>query len=123
MNKIAVIGNAGGGKSILSSYLSERIGVAYYAVDKIQWLPGWRRVPEAEFVEAHDKILAKTQWVIDGFGPWKEVEKRFDHADTIVFVDHPLWLHYWWATKRQVASLFWGQTRWAGWMPDAAGHV
>jgi len=35
------------------------------------------------------------------------VTKRFDLADTIIFVDQPLWLHYWWATKRQIASIFW----------------
>ncbi len=59
-----------------------------------------------EFAIAHEALLARQAWIIDGFGPWREVEKRFDLADTIIFVDHPLWLHYWWATKRQIASVF-----------------
>jgi hypothetical protein len=26
-------------------------------------------------------------------------------ADTIILVDHPLYIHYWWAIKRQMACL------------------
>ena len=51
-------------------------------------------------------MLARQSWIIDGFGPWEEIEKRLDLADTIIFLDHPLWLHYWWATKRQIAAIF-----------------
>jgi GAF domain-containing protein len=29
-----------------------------------------------------------------------------DAADTIIFIDHPLWIHYWWAIKRQWMCLF-----------------
>jgi adenylate kinase family enzyme len=71
----------------------------------MQWRPGWNLVPHDEFAAAHAIVLAQPAWIIDGFGPWPEVEKRLDLADTIIFVDHPLWLHYWWATKRQIASL------------------
>jgi hypothetical protein len=41
--------------------------------------------------------------VIDGWGPWPTLERRFTAADTIVLVDHPVWVHFWWAAERQIA--------------------
>ena len=107
MTRVAVIGNAGGGKSTLCRALSKARQLPCYAVDQMQWRPGWSPVPEEEFLRAHEALVAQPTWIIDGFGPWAAVEKRFDLADTIIFVDHPLWVHYWWATKRQIASIFW----------------
>jgi adenylate kinase family enzyme len=109
MTRIAVIGNAGGGKSTLCRALSAARGLPYFPVDQIQWRPGWRLVPAAEFAAAHGALLARDTWIIDGFGPWDEVEKRFNAADTIIFVDLALWRHYWWAAKRQIVSVFWGR--------------
>jgi adenylate kinase family enzyme len=102
MTRVAVIGNAGGGKSTLCRRLSAARNLPYFSVDQMQWRPGWKPVPSEEFAVAHGDLLERPAWIIDGFGPWKEVEKRLGRADTIIFVDHPLWRHYWWATKRQV---------------------
>lgn len=110
MTRVAVIGNAGGGKSTLCRQLSSARKLPYFPVDKIQWRPGWRLVPDNEFATAHKGLLSKPAWIIDGFGPWAEIERRFELADTIIFVDHPLWLHYWWATKRQMACIFRSRT-------------
>ncbi len=106
MTRVAVIGNAGGGKSTLCHALSRARHLPLHPIDKIQWRPGWRLVPAEEFAANHDRLLTREAWIIEGFGPWDSVEKRFDAADTIIFIDHPLWLHYWWATKRQVVSIF-----------------
>lgn len=81
----------------------------HFAVDVLQWRPGWQPVSKAEFEAIHSSLLTRETWIIDGFGPWEEIEKRFDRADTIIFVDHSLWRHYWWATKRQIASIFHGR--------------
>ncbi len=85
--------------------LSAALVLPYYPIDKIQWRPGWVPAPEPEFNAEHDVLLETASWIIDGFGPWESVERRFDAADTIIFVDHPLWIHYWWATKRQLKSI------------------
>jgi len=109
MLKVAVIGNAGGGKSTLSRHLSAVRSLPYFSIDVMQWRPGWRYVPEGEFVQAHAALLERDTWIIDGFGPWPEIEKRLDLADTIIVVDLPLWRHCWWAGKRQVRSIFLGR--------------
>jgi hypothetical protein len=46
------------------------------------------------------ELQAKAAWIIDGYGPLDIIEKRFLLADRIVFIDLPLWVHYWWSTKR-----------------------
>ena len=103
---MAIVGNAGGGKSTLARRLSAARGLPLYALDLIQWQPGWKPTPAAQFAQAHREIIELERWVLDGFGDLESVRARFDRADTIVFVDLPLWRHYWWAMKRQVLCLF-----------------
>lgn len=109
MTRVAVIGNAGGGKSTLCREISHALQLPYHAIDKIQWLPGWKPLPEREFRACHEALIAQDKWIIDGFGPWPDIERRFDAADTIVFVDHPFWRHLYWAGKRQIRSIFFGR--------------
>ena len=109
MTRVAVIGNAGGGKSTLCREVSSLLGLPYHAIDKIQWLPGWRMMPEAEFRVRHDALVAQERWIIDGLGPWRDIERRFDAADTIVFIDYPFWRHLLWASKRQIRSVLLGR--------------
>lgn len=109
MTRVAVIGNAGGGKSTLCLEISAALNLPYHAIDRIQWLPGWKPLPSEAFHAHHEALITQDRWIIDGFGPWVDIERRFDAADTIVFVDHPFWRHLYWATKRQVRSIFFGR--------------
>ena len=105
MTRVAIIGNAGGGKSTLARLLSQACGLPLHPVDHLQWRPGWQPVPDDAFAEAHRAIIAGERWIVDGFGPLEAIRERFDRADTIVFVDLPLWRHYFWALKRQALCL------------------
>ena len=109
MTRVMVIGNAGGGKSTMCRALSSAHALPYFAVDKIQWKPNWVLTPDPEFTNAHEALLSQERWLIDGYGYWSSVERRISEADTIIFVDHPIWIHYWWATKRQFKSLVVGR--------------
>ena len=106
MRKVAVLGNAGGGKSTLCVRLSESIGIPLYFTDQLLWQPGGIAVLEAEFEMRHDDILSQDSWIIDGFGTYNTYLRRLEEADTIILIDHPIWRHYWWAGKRNLASLF-----------------
>lgn len=59
MNKIAVFGNAGGGKSTLSQQLSQITGLPLYALDKLKAGPGGIEVPEAEYQQAHAAMQSR----------------------------------------------------------------
>jgi adenylate kinase family enzyme len=106
MTRIAIIGNAGGGKSTISRKLRDLFGLPLHQIDQLQWRPGWRATPKEEFNEAHVKLLAESRWIIDGWGDFDAIKERFRRSDTIVLVDYPLWRHYWWAIKRQFMCLF-----------------
>jgi len=106
MTRVAIIGNAGGGKSTLARDLRDKLGLPLHPVDQLQWLPGWRPMPAEQFASAHSEILQQPKWIVDGWGDFAAIEERFHHADTIIFIDYPLWRHYWWALKRQFMCLF-----------------
>lgn len=104
MKRVAIIGNAGGGKSTLARKLSRLHQLPYHSVDQIQWRPGWVAAPEEEVGRALNELTGGECWVIDGWGPWHSLERRLAAADTIIFIDLPLWVHFWLAAERQIAA-------------------
>jgi adenylate kinase family enzyme len=110
MKRVAVFGNAGGGKSTLARRLADVTGLPLYPIDAIQLraidgkVP--RAVPHEDYLRAHADLLRRDQWIIDGFGDVPTAWERFALADTLVYVDLPLFTHYRWVTKRLVKGLF-----------------
>lgn len=104
--KIAVIGNACSGKTTLSRRLAAVHALPLIHVDSIQFLPGMKRRDPNDTRERLVAVAGGPEWIIDGFGPLKIIESRFQRADLVVFIRLPLWRTYWWCLKRQVAGLF-----------------
>ena len=77
VKKVAVFGNAGGGKSRLARRLAELTGLPLYVVDMIQFRPGGAKVPHNEFLQAHADLLRCDEWIIDGFGDMATAWERF----------------------------------------------
>lgn len=102
--RIAIIGNAGGGKTTVSRKLGDFYKVPVTHVDSIQYGEGWTYIPEEICSQLLNKIADGDSWLIDGFGNRSVLERRLRNADTVVFIDFPLYRHYWWATKRQLGS-------------------
>jgi adenylate kinase family enzyme len=106
MKRIAVFGNAGGGKSTLARRLAGLTKIPLYVVDMMQFRAGGAKVPHDEFLQAHADLLRRDEWIIDGFGNVATAWDRFAAADTLIHIDLPLWIHYNWVTKRFVKGLF-----------------
>ena len=106
MKRVAIFGNAGGGKSTLARELAAITGLPLQALDKLQYRSGGREVPYEEYLKAHRTLVDCDEWIIDGFGCIKSVWERLEAADTLIHVDLPLAVHVMWVTKRLVKGLF-----------------
>ena len=102
MKRVAVFGNAGGGKSTLARRLADLTRLPLYSVDTMQWKAGGAAVPHEEYLNTHAGLLRQDEWIIDGFGCVASAWERFSKADTLVHIDLPLVTHYWWVTKRLI---------------------
>lgn len=104
MKKIAVFGKPGGGKSTLSRKISEATGIRLCHLDLIEYQENGERVALDEYAAAHEQLINFESWIIEGLGTLDSFLARVDAADTLIYVDLPYWLHYWWATKRLLFS-------------------
>lgn len=114
--RVAVLGNAGGGKSTLARALAARHALPLVEVDALLWRPGWVPAPPEVFTRDHAAAIAANRWILDGLGPLASLEPRLARASHVVLVDLPLWMHFWLAAERQRA---WAEGRLAH--PPAGG--
>ena len=105
MKRVAVFGNAGGGKSTLARHLSELTGLPLYPLDLIQFRAGGGAVLHEDFLAAHAELLTRDEWIIDGYGSRATAWERIAVADTLIYLDLPLALHHWWVTKRLIKGV------------------
>ena len=106
MKRVAIFGNAGGGKSTLARELAAITGLPLYVIDEIKFRPGGSEVPHEEYLQLHSAVVSRDAWIIDGFESQRLAWERFEAADTLVHVDLPLAAHVLWVTKRLVKGLF-----------------
>lgn len=123
MKRVAIFGNAGGGKSTLAKRLSEATGLPLFSVDTLKYRPGGDEIPHADYLEAHAELVTQGEWIIDGFGCVSSAWARFSAADTLVFIDLPLITHFWWVTKRLLKGLFVNPEGWPKNSPILKGSL
>ena len=106
MKRVAIFGNAGGGKSTLARRLAELTRLPLCTVDMMRFLAGGDAVPQEEYLKAPAALLRQDEWIIDGYGGIAQAWERFAKADTLVYIDLPLVTHGWRVTKRLIKGLF-----------------
>ncbi len=106
MKRVAVIGNAGAGKSKLARELAAITGLPLHVIDMMQFREGGAEVPHEEFLAAHAASIAQDEWIVDGFGSVETAWQRFARADTLIHVDPPLPASFWGITRRLIAGQF-----------------
>src|SRR6186997_1610969 len=102
MKRVAIFGNAGGGKSTLARELAAITGLPLHVIDEMTTRPDGGDIPHEEFLQTHAALVECDEWIIDGFGGIKAVWERFDAADTLIHVDLPLAVHFLGVTQRLV---------------------
>ena len=103
MQRVAILGSGGAGKSALAAAIAERTGLPVVHLDVLYWKPGWTQPTEEEFAAALDDAVAGERWILDGnFLRHDGPDPRFARADTVVFLDLPRTTCLWRVVKRRV---------------------
>ena len=90
MRTIVIVGSGGAGKSTLARRLGEITGIEVFHLDRLFWKSGWVSISKEELAEKVQEIVCSNSWIIDG-NYSGTMELRFCAADTIIFLDFPLW--------------------------------
>ena len=136
IQKIAIIGNAGTGKTTLAIELHKKTGFPLYHLDHYFWKPGWVEPDRAEFEKIHNALCDKEYglpadcvrrsssakvealcegWIIEGMAI-RFAEYRFAKADVIIFLDIPRYCCFWRIFKRTYKN--WGKEHCAPGCPE-----
>lgn len=105
MNKVAVFGKPGSGKSTLSKRLASATGIKLHALDSILFNQDGSQVDRETYDQAHESILESDRWIIDGLGPIGSFYQRLEAADTLIYIDLPYPTSYWLVTKRMLKGM------------------
>ena len=105
MNRIIIFGKPAGGKSTLARKLSDTTGIRLCPLDRIEYEPGGKRVSPETYATRHAELIRGDRWIIEGLGTLDSFWERMDAADTLIHVDLPYCIHYWWVVKRFLKSV------------------
>jgi len=88
MDRIAVIGRSGGGKSTLARGLGAKLGLPVVHLDVLYWLPNWVASEPKPFREKLITALAEPRWITDG-NFMDTADLHIAGAQMVVWVDQP----------------------------------
>lgn len=111
--RIAVVGVTSSGKTTLAKLLSYRLMIPHVEMDGINWQPGWQPLPGDQFRSQVSAALSGPAWVVDG--NYSEVRDIvWGRADTLVWLDYPLWCSFWRLLARSLRRLISQELLWNG---------
>jgi adenylate kinase family enzyme len=117
MKKIAVLGKPGNGKSALAKRLKLATGIPLHQLDSILYNSDGETISVNTFNNLHTNIINSDSWIIEGFGTHETLYQRLDAADTVIYIDLPYLVSYWFVTKRLLKSIF---VKPEGWPEDCS---
>lgn len=88
LKRIWIVGPPGAGKSTFGKVLAASKKIDCYSLDELRWKANWEQVSDDDFDKIINGIIDKSEWIIDGYYPG--LDKYFNHADEVIYVQLPL---------------------------------
>jgi adenylate kinase family enzyme len=101
VQRIAIVGNGGAGKTVVANTLGRLLGIAVTHLDALRYAEDWTTVPEQVFVARQRQAMAADRWIIDG-NSLASLAGRVAAADTVIVVDPPPPVCLWGILQRRV---------------------
>lgn len=109
MNRVMVIGiSSGVGKTTFARTLGEKLGYPVTHLDSVYWKSGWIESELSEFEQKQKELVQNEQWIIEG-NYNNTFHIRVEHADTIIYLELPLYVCLSRVVKRWLMNI--GKTR------------
>jgi adenylate kinase family enzyme len=103
VKRIMIVGCAGAGKSTLARRLSEKTGLPVFHIDRIYWTEGWVNRSREDTRRLVAEAIAGDEWIFEGNNS-SSFDIRIAKADTVIFIDPPMWLCLFRVLKRIIGS-------------------
>jgi len=101
VQKIAIVGSGGSGKSHLARQLATVLDVPVIHLDAVYFDDEWNALPMEKFAQAQRGLVATPRWVIDG-NYNSTLAIRLEACDTVVFMDISTSAALWGIISRQI---------------------
>lgn len=101
MDRIAIIGCGGSGKTTLAHRLAAALDAPVTHLDVVYYDGEWNALPQEKFAALQEDLVAADRWVIDG-NYASTLPIRLKRAGTVIFLDLPPLTCLWGIAQRRL---------------------